>query len=144
MLSGYKEYPGGIWFPSHVRIVYPSLSIDLFLVHAAFNRDARLDELKRWIPIGTQVSDGRLGQTVTYRYSGSVPNLARLQVLLRQQAAATDPEKPPVAATLFLALGPLAGVLLLRLPWHRRERMGGPPGGEPAGTGVDQGVQETG
>jgi hypothetical protein len=58
-LSGYKQYPGAVWFPSHVVVKHGRMTREFTLVDAAFNEQIDPAEVK--LP-EMSISDGRFGE----------------------------------------------------------------------------------
>lgn len=57
--SGYKQYPGGIWFPSKVVETSSPVRIEYFLVKVSFNDEVNPDDVR--LPNDLRVNDLRCG-----------------------------------------------------------------------------------
>ncbi len=87
VLSGYKEYPGGVWYPSRVSVSTRGFAITYTLVDAAFNGAVDAEESR--LPANAKVSDIRFGPGKVAQYilkAGSIPSDMEVQETLAEQA----------------------------------------------------------
>lgn len=120
-ISGYKEYPGGIWFPSQIVEVDSGGDRNVFsLVTAKFNSQTQLPLLSRGIPPRTVVDDLRFkGKTIRYWMGDHLPTDAEALALWNKQQSRRAGTPAPAGLPLLFG-GLLVGVVLVRIARRRR------------------------
>lgn len=128
-LSGYRRYPGGIWFPSHMSNDSAGAVEECDLVKAAFNGAAKLTHLKAGIAPGTQLSDYRFPKhPVVYTVATHVPTdrevLSQIAKDQQESDSARVHQVQTVVQTVVLVAGSIALALFIVSRLVRRRRSG--------------------
>jgi len=112
IVSGYKQYENGIWFPSKVMVKTPTMTTDYTLVDAKFN--SQVDPADLLLPIGLRVADARFGygsKLAIYKVSdGKLPTDEQVKAMIASDAQAKQAKAGDAKQTSVSDRAPMASI----------------------------------